>query len=68
MSLYRLENELPEIKKTPLASRSETREMAEYILEMERKLNKHRTGKITCPENCFCWEVDMWLAMMEAGE
>ena len=39
--------------------------MKDEILHLEKKFQEHRTGKIICPETCFCWEVDQWIAMRE---
>ena len=37
--------------------------------EMNRLFESHRSkDKITCPETCFCWDVEAYLTSQEAGE
>ena len=48
--------------------RYDIRQMCEAILSISRNLDEHRAGTVvSCDQECFCWQVERWLARMDKG-
>ena len=48
--------------------RYDIRQMCEAILSISRNLDEHRAGAVvSCDQECFCWQVEGWLARMDKG-
>ena len=49
--------------------RYDIRQLCEAILSIKSHLDEHRAWTVvSCDQECFCWQVEGWLARMEVGE